>query len=76
MKMVVPYSAVIYGLRGETWAYTRNPGPESLTFTRHPITVDKIDGGLAILAEGPPIGTDVVTVGAQMLYGTDTGVGK
>ena len=76
MKMVVPYSAVIYGLRGETWAYIRNPGPESLTFTRHPITVEYIDGGLAILEEGPPVGTEVVTVGAQMLYGTDTGVGK
>ncbi|HSG19084.1 MAG TPA: hypothetical protein VLE70_22520 [Anaerolineae bacterium] len=76
MKMVVPYSAVIYGLHGETWAYVRNPGPNSLTFVRHPITVEYIDGGLAILADGPPVGTEVVTVGAQMLYGTDTGVGK
>ena len=76
MKMVVPYSAVIYGLRGETWAYIRNPGQGSLTFVRHPITVEYIDGGLAILEDGPPVGTEVVTVGAQMLYGTDTGVGK
>jgi hypothetical protein len=76
MKMVLPYSAVIYGLHGETWAYIRNPGADSLTFVRHPITVDYIDGGLAVLADGPPVGTDVVTVGAQMLYGTDTGVGK
>jgi hypothetical protein len=76
MKTVLPYSAVIYGLHGETWAYIRNPGADSLTFVRHPITVDYIDGGLAILADGPPVGTHVVTVGAQMLYGTDTGVGK
>jgi hypothetical protein len=76
MKTVLPYSAVLYGLHGETWAYIRNPGAESLTFVRHPITVDHIDGGLAILADGPPVGTEVVTVGAQMLYGTDTGVGK
>jgi hypothetical protein len=76
MKTVLPYSAVIYGLRGETWAYIRNPGADSLTFVRHPITVDYIDGGLAVLADGPSAGTEVVTVGAQMLYGTDTGVGK
>jgi hypothetical protein len=76
MKMVLPYSAVIYGLYGETWAYIRNPGAGSLTFVRHPIAVDYIDGGLAILDDGPPAGTEVVTVGAQMLYGTDTGVGK
>ena len=76
MKTVIPYSAVIYGLYGETWAYIRNPGAGSLTFVRHPITVEYIDGGLAVLAEGPEAGTEVVTVGAQMLYGTDTGVGK
>lgn len=76
MKAIVPYSAVIYGLRGETWAYIRNPGAESLSFVRHPITVAYIEGGQAILDDGPAVGTHVVTVGAQMLYGTDTGVGK
>jgi len=74
--VVVPYSAVIYGLNGETWAYIRNPGADSLTFVREPITVDYIEGGLAFLSDGPPAGTDVVTVGAAMLYGADTGVGK
>ncbi|NCF66543.1 MAG: hypothetical protein GWP61_11240 [Chloroflexi bacterium] len=71
--LVVPYSAVIYGLHGETWAYT-NPEPQ--TFIRQPITVDYIEGGQAFLADGPPAGSKVVVVGAQMLYGTDTGVGK
>jgi hypothetical protein len=64
---------VIYGLNGETWAYTN---PEPLTFIRHPITVDRIEGGRAFLFDGPPVDTAIVTVGAQMLYGTDTGVGK
>lgn len=71
--LVVPYSAVVYGLHGETWAYTN---PEPLTFIRHPITVEYIEGGQAFLSDGPPIGTSVVTVGAQLLYGADTGVGK
>ena len=76
MAMVIPYSAIIYGLHGETWAYARNPGKGSLTFIRQPITVDHIEGGLAFLSDGPAIGTEVVTVGAAMLYGADTGVGK
>jgi len=75
-KMIVPYSAVIYGLNGETWAYIRNPGAGSLTFMRTPITVDHIEGGLAYLTDGPPVGTEIVTVGAALLYGADTGVGK
>ena len=74
--LVVPYASLIYGLNGETWAYIRNPGADSLTFTRVPITVDRIDGGRVLLTEGPDIGSHVVTVGVAELYGADTGVGK
>lgn len=73
MQSVVPYSALLYGLNGETWVYTN---PEPLTYVRHPITVDYIEGGQAFLSDGPPIGTSIVTVGAALLFGTDTGVGK
>jgi hypothetical protein len=76
MKMVVPYAAVIYDLNGDTFAYVRNPGPDSLKFMRAKIIVERIDGGLAILADGPELGTHVVTVGVAELYGADTGVGK
>jgi multidrug efflux pump subunit AcrA (membrane-fusion protein) len=76
MKLVVPYSAVIYGLHGETFAYVRNPEANSLVFMRAPITVERIDGGRAILSDGPASGTHVVTVGVAELYGADTGVGK
>ena len=68
-----PYAAVIYGLSGETWLYTMTA---PLTYVRAPITIDHIDGEMAILADGPPAGTEVVTVGVAELYGTDTGVGK
>ena len=71
--MVVPYSTVIYGLHGETWLYTN---PEPLTYVRQPITIDRIDGGLAILSEGPALGTAVVTVGVAELYGEETGIKK
>lgn len=72
----VPYSAVIYGLNGETFVYTRNPGPDSLEFLRVPIAIDRIDGGRAYLAEGPDTGTHVLTRGVAEVYGAETGVGK
>ena len=70
---VIPYAAVVYGLKGETWAYT-NPAP--LTFIRQAITIDYIDGDKVVLGDGPASGTAVVTVGVAELYGTDTGIGK
>jgi hypothetical protein len=70
---VVPYSAVFYDLNGETWVYTN---PSTLTFIRASINVDSIDGNLAVLTQGPPSGTVVVTVGAPELYGTEFGVGQ
>ncbi len=76
MKMVVPYAGLIYGLNGETWVFVRNPGADSLTFVREPVTVEYIEGDMAIVTSGPPVGTHVVTVGVAELYGTDTGVGK
>lgn len=70
---VIPYAAVMYGLEGETWAYTN---PEALVYIRESIMIDHIDGDLALLTEGPEVGTTVVTVGASMLYGAEVGVSK
>lgn len=72
-RLVVPYAAVIYGLEGETWAYTN---PEPLIFVREPIEIEYIDGDMAVLLDGPAIGTEIVTVGVAELYGTETGVSK
>ena len=70
---VVPYAAVFYDLNGKTWVYTN---PEPLTFIRASISVDYIVGDLAVLSDGPPSGTKVVTVGSPELYGTEFGVGQ
>jgi len=70
---IVPYSAVLYGLNGETWVYTN---PEGLVFVRDTIVVDHIDGDTVVLAEGPEVGTPVVTVGVSLLYGAEVGVSK
>jgi hypothetical protein len=71
-RRVVPYSAVLYDAKGDTWVYT-NPAP--LTYVRERVTVDRIQGDQAVLTDGPPEGTPVVTVGAAELYGTEFGVG-
>ena len=71
-ELVMPYSAVFYGLDGETWTYTN---VEPRTFERAPITVDRVEDGLAYLSDGPPAGTPVVTVGAAELFGVESGIG-
>lgn len=70
---VIPYAAVLYDTNGATWAYTN---PEALVYVRHQITVDSIDQDVAVLSDGPPVGTRVVTTGAAELFGAEFGIGK
>ena len=70
---VIPYGAVVYDADGSTWTYTAT-GP--LSFVRTRIEVERIEGDEAVLRQSPAAGTEVVTVGAAMLYGVETGVGK
>ena len=65
---VVPDAAVVYEPGGKTFTYS---SPKPLTFIRHDITVDHIDGTQAVLRNGPPVGTAVVTVGSQELSGLE-----
>lgn len=67
-RTLVPYASVLYDTDGRTWVYT---SPEPLVFVRAPIEVERIDGGLAYLSDGPAAGTDVVSVGAALLLGTE-----
>jgi hypothetical protein len=71
-RRVVPYSAVLYDAKGDAWVYANR---EPRTYVRERISVDHIDGDQAVLSDGPPAGTPVVTVGAAELYGTELGVG-
>lgn len=72
-RTVIPYAAVLYDAQGATWTYT-NPAP--LTFVRHSIKVASIADDLAILEDGPPSGTAVVTVGAAELFGAEFEFGE
>lgn len=71
-RKVVPYSALLYDVHGKTWVYKN---PEPLTFLRHQVEVDYIQGDQAVLVDGPETGTEVATVGVAELYGTEFGVG-
>ena len=68
-RLVVPYDAVYLDAHGDFWVYT-NPEPNE--FLRAPIDIARESSTEAFLSEGPPIGTQVVTVGAPELYGSET----
>ncbi len=72
LRKIVPYAAVLYDPNGGTWVYSV---PEPNTFVRAEIVVDYIEGDVAVLTEGPPVGTKVVTVGGMELFGTEFEVG-
>jgi hypothetical protein len=67
-ETVIPYDAVIYGADGNTYTYT---APEPLTYVRQQINIDRVAGDSVMLSDGPPTGTEVVTVGAAEVYGTE-----
>ena len=70
-RVAIPYSAVIYDPSGKTYVFT-NVRP--LTYVEVPITVEHISGNSAYLSTGPNPGAKVVSVGAEELYGVQTGV--
>lgn len=71
-RRVVPYSSLIYDAQGVTWVYT---SPQPMSFVRHKVDVEYIEGDTAVLSDGPASGTVVASVGVAELYGTEFGVG-
>jgi hypothetical protein len=71
-RKVVPYAAVLYDPDGKVWAYTTS---EPLVFVRQAMTIERIQGDVAVLTDGPALGTAVVVRGAAELHGTEFGVG-
>lgn len=69
--LVVPYAAVLYDSEGRAFTYTN---PARLTYVRKRVVIDDIHKRKAYLAKGPPVGTAVVTVGADELLGVEEGV--
>jgi hypothetical protein len=72
-KLVVPFGSVFYDANGQPWVYTNTEG---YSYVRAPLTIERIEGDIAILSAGPPVGTKVVSVGAALLFGAEFGVGS
>lgn len=64
----VPHAALIYNPDGDVFVYSR-PAPQ--TYVRAAVTVRRVEGARALLSDGPPAGTVVVTVGAAELLATE-----
>lgn len=71
-RRVIPYSSLIYDPNGQTWVYI---SPEPRTFVRHKVDIDYIEGDVAVLNDGPPVGTVVASVAVAELYGAEFKVG-
>lgn len=69
--LVVPSAAVFVDTDGAWWVYTN---PEPLVFVRHEIGLETQDSGHAFLSSGPPVGTEIVTVGVAELSGAEADI--
>lgn len=68
----VPFSAIFYDAKGGAWVYKVSA---PLTYVRHAVSVAYVEGETAILTEGPPAGTEIVTQGASLLAGIEFKIG-
>ena len=66
--LAVPYESVIYDGVGTSYVYV---SPKPLTYQREKVAIARVSGPQALLTAGPEPGTDVVTVGATEVYGTE-----
>ena len=67
-RTIVPYAALLYDPDGKTYVYT---SPRSLEYVRAEVQVRRVEGDRVVLSDGPPVGTEIVTVGATEVYGTE-----
>ena len=65
----VDHAALVYDKKGKPWVFTVI-GP--LTYVRAAVGIKEVnENNVVILSSGPPAGTEVVTVGAIELWGTE-----
>jgi hypothetical protein len=70
-ETTVPASAVWVDVNGEEWVYT---ALEPLVFVREVIDVDRYEGNVAVLSDGPAAETKIVSVGVAELIGSEFGI--
>jgi hypothetical protein len=67
-RKIVPHDSVIYNPDGDVFVYTK---PEAETYIRAPIEIVRVTGARAVLSDGPPAGTEIVTTGSAELLATE-----
>jgi RND family efflux transporter MFP subunit len=70
--LVAPKAALLHDAYGGTWVYVARGD----VFVRTRVAVADIVDDLAVLSQGPPAGTQVVTDGAAEIFGVEFGAGK
>ena len=73
-RTVIPYAALVYDADGHTGSTPTHGAPLTLR-PRSRSRSTTVDGGQAVLHDGPAAGTEVVTVGAAERFGAELGVG-
>ena len=68
---VIAYSAVVYDEDGKSWTFS---APSPRTYIRVPIVISSITGQTVQLKSGPPVGTQVVVMGAPELVCAEAGI--
>ena len=71
-KVVVPSASLIFDKSGASVVFV---SPEPFSYHRVPVDIAKDDGSKAWLAKGPAAGVQVVTTGANQVWGAEQGVG-
>lgn len=72
-SLVVPRAAILRDIHGVAWVYVNSA---EHTFERHRVEVHFTTQELAVLSQGPDVGTLIVVDGAAELFGTEFGAGK
>lgn len=72
-NLTVPWAAVVFDIHGGTWVFEQLG---EYRYARRRVVIGHSVGADAVLAGGPAMGTNVVTAGAQELFGAETGFVK
>jgi hypothetical protein len=67
-RKIVPHEALIYNPDGESFVYTK---PKAETYVRAPVKTVRVEDDEAVLSDGPPAATTIVTTGAAELLATE-----
>lgn len=71
-RLSMPSSAIFTDIHGGTWVYEN---VSEGVYTRRRVFIDYMSDNIAVLVDGPPEGTSIVTVGVAELAGTEFGAG-